>query len=50
MARCASAVVPGCPHHVVQRGNRRLPTCFGEDDYRATLAHMAEHGALGRVR
>ncbi len=33
MARIARAVVPGIPHHVVQRGNRRLQTFFGDADY-----------------
>jgi putative transposase len=31
--RLARLVVPGIPHHVTQRGNRRLPTFFGEGDY-----------------
>ena len=33
MARLARVVAPGYPHHVVQRGNRRLPTFFRDDDY-----------------
>ena len=35
MARLARVVVPGVPHLVTQRGNRRQPTFFGDDDYRA---------------
>jgi hypothetical protein len=27
--------VPGLPHHVTQRGNRRQPTFFCADDYAA---------------
>ena len=27
-------VVPGLPHHVTQRGNRREPVFFGAEDYR----------------
>ncbi len=42
MARLARVVVPGLPHHVTQRGNRRLPTFYGEDDYRRYRALMAE--------
>lgn len=42
MARVARVVVPGAPHHVIQRGNRRLPTFFHEDDYVAYLEGMAE--------
>ena len=37
MARLARVVIPGLPHHVTQRGNRREPVFFGEDDYRAYL-------------
>jgi putative transposase len=32
MARLARVVVPGVPHHVTQRGNRRQATLFNEDD------------------
>ena len=35
MARIARVVVPGVPHHVTQRGNRREPIFFGDGDYRA---------------
>lgn len=34
MARMARVVVPGYPHHITQRGNRRQKTFFCEDDYR----------------
>lgn len=37
MARLARVVVPGLPHHVTQRGNRREQVFFGDDDYRAYL-------------
>ena len=33
MARMARVVVPGYPHHVTQRGNRRQKTFFCDDDY-----------------
>jgi len=33
MARLARIVVPGSPHHVTQRGNRRERVFFGDDDY-----------------
>jgi len=45
MARLARVVVPGYPHHITQRGNRRLPTFFGEEDYKAYVALMAEYCA-----
>jgi putative transposase len=38
MPRLARIVIPGFPHHVVQRGNRRQPTFFQPDDYRNYLA------------
>lgn len=34
MARIARVVVPGLPHHVTQRGNRREPVFFAAEDYR----------------
>ena len=42
MARLARVVVPGMPHHVTQRGNRRQETFFCDDDYQAYLDLMAE--------
>ena len=42
MGRLARVVVPGYPHHVTQRGNRRLPTFFQDDDYRLYLDLLAE--------
>ncbi|MEA1991141.1 MAG: transposase [Thermodesulfobacteriota bacterium] len=42
MARIARIVVPGYPHHITQRGNRRQETFFCNDDYRQYIALMAE--------
>ena len=42
MPRLARLVVPGLPHHVTQRGNRRQQTFFCEDDYAAYVELMAE--------
>ncbi len=42
MARLARLVIPGLPHHITQRGNRRQQTFFGDDDYEAYLDLMAE--------
>jgi putative transposase len=42
MARLARVVVPGMPHHVTQRGNRRQRVFFSADDYRAYLDLMSE--------
>ena len=42
MARIARIVVPNVPHHITQRGNRRQPTFFREEDYRAYKELIAE--------
>jgi len=42
MARLARIVVPGYPHHITQRGNRRLRTFFGDDDCEAYIALVSE--------
>ena len=42
MARMARIVVSGIPHHIIQRGNRRLETFFSDADYREYLYLMAE--------
>ncbi len=41
MARLARVVVPGIPHHVNQRGNRRQTTFFNDGDYQAYRDLMA---------
>lgn len=35
MARLARLVIPNVPHHVTQRGNRRQPIFFSDEDYAA---------------
>ena len=42
MVRIAGVVIPDVPHHVTQRGNRRQPVFFNDDDRRAYLALVAE--------
>jgi putative transposase len=42
MPRIARVVIPGLPHHVTQRGNRRLPTFFCDGDYQVYRSLMAE--------
>jgi len=49
MARQARVVIPGAPHHVTQRGNRRQQTFFRESDYRAYLHIAAEAFATAGV-
>lgn len=43
MPRAARLVLPGVPHHVTQRGNRRQPTFFRDEDYALYLA-LLRHG------
>ena len=40
MARLARVVVPGCPHHIIQRGNRRQEVFFNDDDRKAYLDYL----------
>jgi putative transposase len=42
MARLARVVAEGTPHHVTQRGNRRQQVFFGDGDYLAYKALLAE--------
>ena len=50
MARLARIVIPGVAHHVTQRGNRRMPVFFGDDDRRRYLALIGEGCAKAAVR
>ncbi len=49
MARVARVILPGTPHHVIQRGNRRQKTFFGAADYLAYLEIAAEMFARAEV-
>jgi putative transposase len=42
MARLPRIVIPGVAHHVTQRGNRRLPVFFGDEDRCSYLALIAD--------
>lgn len=42
MARIARVIAPGHPHHIVQRGNRRQPTFFKDEDYELYIELMAQ--------
>ncbi len=37
MARLARVVLPGYPHHITQRGNRRQDVFFQDEDYLSFL-------------
>lgn len=49
MSRLARIVVPGCPHHVTQRGNRREPIFFEHGDQEIYRDLLAEHCARASV-
>jgi putative transposase len=49
VARIARLVVPGLPHHVTQRGNRRMNVFFSDDDYRLYLDLLRERCRLAEV-
>jgi putative transposase len=42
MARIARLVIPGIPHHVIQRGNRKEKVFFEDGDYARYLAFLKE--------
>ncbi len=50
MARIARVVVPGFPHHVVQRGNRRQKVFFNEDDRKAYLDYLRIYARPAGIR
>jgi putative transposase len=50
MARLARVVAPGFPHHITQRGNRRQPTFFCDEDYVHYLELMGQFCSLHDVQ
>lgn len=50
MPRLARIVIPGVAHHVTQRGNRRMPIFFSDEDRAAYLALLAEAAAASGTR
>lgn len=49
MARLARIVLPGIPHHVTQRGNRRERTFFEDGDYELYLDLLSDAAARSGV-
>ena len=49
MARLPRLVLPGLPHHVTQRGNRRERTFFEDGDYALYLDLLADAAARANV-
>lgn len=42
MARHARIIVPGHPHHITQRGQRKMPVFFKDEDYQLYLDLLSE--------
>ena len=42
MTRLARVILPGYPHHIIQRGNRKQDVFFCEGDYRYYLELLKE--------
>ena len=49
MSRLARVVLPGVPHHVTQRGNRREQTFFEDGDYGLYLDLLADAARRAQV-
>lgn len=49
MPRIARVVVPGIPHHVIKRGNRRQRVFFRQSDYKAYKSILARFCAREKV-
>ncbi|HUU58732.1 MAG TPA: transposase, partial [Phycisphaerae bacterium] len=49
MPRIARVIVPGCAHHVTQRGNRREDVFFTDVDRRRYLELLGEYAAEYRL-
>ena len=50
MPRIARVVVPDCPHHITQRGNRRENVFCSEDDRLSFLGLLGEYAARHGLR
>ncbi|MFD2497938.1 transposase [Rhizorhabdus histidinilytica] len=50
MARLSRIVIPGVAHHVTQRGNRKQPIFFGDEDRRLYLQLLREGCSRAKVR
>ena len=50
MARLTRLILPGIPHHVAQRGNRRERTFLGDDARRACLALLPAAAGATHIR
>ena len=49
MARLARVVVPGIPHHITQRGNRRQAVFFSDNDKTKYINFLKEEASKNKV-
>ncbi len=49
MPRCARVVIPGCPHHVTQRGNRRQNVFFSDLDRTVYISLLRKYFVLSHL-
>jgi len=50
MPRKARCLIPGCPHHIVQRGHNRRPIFVEERDFVYYLENLCEFKAALKIR
>jgi putative transposase len=50
MARIARVVIPGYPHHIVQRGNRSQKVFFSDEDKKAYLEILSESAKRNELK
>jgi putative transposase len=49
MGAIARVVIPGCPHHIIQRGNRRQKVFFHDEDKKFYLHLLSYHSRKENV-
>ena len=49
MARLPRLSIPGCPQHIIQRGNNRQVTFFSDQDYAVYLDRLKEYSQKYQV-
>ena len=49
MARLARLTLPGCLHHILQRGNNRQPIFIDSEDHGVMLSLLADNAQKYRV-
>ena len=50
MGRLKRVIIPGCPHHIIQRGNRRQKVFFNNDDKKFYLHLLNYHSKKEKIK